>query len=170
MGHYLYRHFNKAGKLLYVGISICALERLRQHRNDSAWFEDIATVEIEKFHTAAAAMAAEIEAIKREKPLYNKAHSVNPRTTVADFVPPQESPSGRRALQVGAAAAYLGISASLLRKYRMKGPDDPGSHGPKFIRLSPQLVVYKVADLEAWLDQHAEKTLAERRVDRAVPA
>jgi hypothetical protein len=62
--------------------------------------------------------------------------------------------SARRALQTGAAAKYLGVSASLLRKLRLRGPEDPGGVGPHFVKLSPQLVVYRVEDLDAWLDAH----------------
>jgi predicted DNA-binding transcriptional regulator AlpA len=63
-------------------------------------------------------------------------------------------PDSRRALQTGAAAKYLGVSTSLLRKLRLRGPADPGGQGPRFIKLSPQLVVYRVEDLDAWLDAH----------------
>lgn len=62
--------------------------------------------------------------------------------------------STRRALQTGAAAKYLGVSASLLRKLRLRGPEDPGGTGPHFVKLSPQLVVYRVEDLDAWIDAH----------------
>jgi predicted DNA-binding transcriptional regulator AlpA len=64
-----------------------------------------------------------------------------------------ESP--RRLLQTGEAACYLGVSASLLRKMRMRGPEDPAGQGPKFIRLSPQLVVYEISALDAWVDFRA---------------
>jgi len=64
----------------------------------------------------------------------------------------------RRSLQTADAARYLGVSPSLLRKMRMRGPEDPGGAGPKFIRLSPQLVVYDIAELDAWIDEHASRT------------
>lgn len=61
----------------------------------------------------------------------------------------------RRSLRTGEAARYCGVSPSLLRKLRMRAPEDPGRTGPAFIRLSPQLVVYDIAALDAWLDEHA---------------
>ena len=57
-----------------------------------------------------------------------------------------------RALQTVDAARYLGVSPSLLRKLRMRGPDDPGEPGPAYIRLSRQLIVYELAELDAWLE------------------
>lgn len=68
----LYRHFNSDGKLLYVGVSISAVERLRQHRQSAAWFFDIATITIEKCDTREDALARELIAIKGEAPLFNK--------------------------------------------------------------------------------------------------
>lgn len=58
----------------------------------------------------------------------------------------------RRALRTTDAARYLGISASLLRKMRARGPADPLGRGPAYIRLSPSLIVYEISVLDAWLD------------------
>lgn len=61
----------------------------------------------------------------------------------------------RRALRTADAAQYLGISTSLLRKMRARGPADPLGTGPTFIRLSPSLIVYEITALDTWLDSHA---------------
>jgi hypothetical protein len=61
----------------------------------------------------------------------------------------------RRALRTTDAARYLGISPSLLRKMRARGPDDPLGAGPPYIRLSPSLIVYEIDALDGWLDAHA---------------
>jgi hypothetical protein len=68
---HLYRHYDKAGSLLYVGISLNALGRLAAHRKDSSWFFEIARVEIEVFPNRAAALEAECATIKEHKPPYN---------------------------------------------------------------------------------------------------
>ncbi|MGH8229716.1 MAG: helix-turn-helix transcriptional regulator [Steroidobacteraceae bacterium] len=60
----------------------------------------------------------------------------------------------RRALRTTDAAQYLGISASLLRKMRLRAPDDPSDQGPVPIKLSPALIVYDIAELDRWLDAH----------------
>jgi hypothetical protein len=62
--------------------------------------------------------------------------------------------SPRRALRTTDAARYLGVSASLLRKMRARGPDDPLGAGPAYIRLSPSLIVYEIAALDSWLESH----------------
>lgn len=60
----------------------------------------------------------------------------------------------RRALRTTDAARYLGVSASLLRKMRGRGRDDPLGAGPRFIRLSPSLIVYEITALDSWLEAH----------------
>ncbi len=60
----------------------------------------------------------------------------------------------RRALRTTDAARYLGVSASLLRKMRGRGPDDPLGPGPVFRRLSRSLIVYDVRALDEWFEQH----------------
>ena len=72
----MYRHFDKNGKLLYVGVSYTTFERLMQHRAASDWFDRIVRIEIERFPTREAALWAEEIAIKEEKPLFNVGHSL----------------------------------------------------------------------------------------------
>jgi predicted DNA-binding transcriptional regulator AlpA len=72
-------------------------------------------------------------------------------------------PSPCRAVRTRDAARYLGISISLLRKMRTRGPDDRADPGPSYIRLSPSLVVYQIADLDAWLDRYVQQPRRELR-------
>ena len=79
--HQLYRHFDKDGALLYVGISLSAVERLRQHRDSSHWFKKIARITIERHPTREDAEWAEREAIHRENPKHNKVRTIPPEHT-----------------------------------------------------------------------------------------
>lgn len=69
---YLYRHFDKDGNLLYVGISLSVIQRLSQHKNCSPWYHKIAKIEVETFDDRASALVAEKKAIIEEHPIYNK--------------------------------------------------------------------------------------------------
>ena len=71
----LYRHYDKANTLLYIGISLNSIARLNQHRGHSDWFKDITNVKIENFYTRDAALEAERTAIIAEKPLHNVHHN-----------------------------------------------------------------------------------------------
>ena len=71
----LYRIWGNDDQLLYVGISKSALGRLGQHLTEKSWAADIANVTIETFATRELAAAAEVEAIKAEKPLHNVVHN-----------------------------------------------------------------------------------------------
>src|SRR6185312_5314251 len=68
----LYRHYDKAGTLLYVGLCLSVFRRTIQHRTKASWFGDIATITVEHIANSTEAMAAEVEAIKTEKPKYNR--------------------------------------------------------------------------------------------------
>lgn len=71
----LYRHYDKDGVLLYVGISLSAIARLAQPRRGARWFEYISRVEIEQFDSRKEALQAEKDAIAKEQPFYNKANA-----------------------------------------------------------------------------------------------
>jgi DNA-binding transcriptional regulator YiaG len=70
---HLYRHYDKSGNLLYVGISQHSLIRLRTHRYVAQWFHEITRIEIEHFPHREGARRAEREAIINEHPRYNVA-------------------------------------------------------------------------------------------------
>jgi predicted GIY-YIG superfamily endonuclease len=71
----LYRHFATDGALLYVGVSLSWPARTKAHAKGSHWFEQVSRVEIERFRTRDEALAAEREAIKRERPKFNIVHN-----------------------------------------------------------------------------------------------
>lgn len=71
MNQCLYRHFDKEGTLLYVGVSLRALNRLSQHRDHSAWFSSIVRVEMEHYPSREEACEAERIAIADENPKHN---------------------------------------------------------------------------------------------------
>lgn len=67
----LYRHFDRDGRLLYVGISNNALARLRGHKLDASWYPEITDISIAHYPDRATAERAEARAIRTEAPLYN---------------------------------------------------------------------------------------------------
>jgi predicted GIY-YIG superfamily endonuclease len=71
----LYRHFDAKDRLLYIGISLSAIQRLAQHSQGAAWFEEITRVEVQWFGSRKEASDAEVEAIRTERPLHNLVHN-----------------------------------------------------------------------------------------------
>lgn len=69
VSHQLYRHYDAAGALLYVGIALCSMQRLAQHKFG---FERIHTVRIEHFADEDTARRAEALAVQEERPLFNR--------------------------------------------------------------------------------------------------
>lgn len=77
----LYRMFDKDGRLLYVGISRSAVARFAQHGRQQTWIMEVARVEIETREcTRQEILAAELQAIRVERPIYNKAGVLEFRT------------------------------------------------------------------------------------------
>jgi hypothetical protein len=70
----LYRHFNKDGLLLYVGISLGAraLDRQVDHRGSAKWFCEISNITLEHLPSREAARIAEDRAIlvRRIRPCF----------------------------------------------------------------------------------------------------
>jgi len=65
-----------------------------------------------------------------------------------------------RALNEKAAAQYIGMSVSYLRKDRMDGLVDQRTPGPRYAKLGKR-VIYLRDDLDSWLEQHVVR----RRLD-----
>jgi hypothetical protein len=68
----LYRHFDKTGNLLYVGIACNPFRRSVDHSCNADWFERVARIDIEWHLTRDAALWFEEMAIARENPKYNR--------------------------------------------------------------------------------------------------
>jgi hypothetical protein len=72
---YLYRHYHPSGDLLYVGITLYALERQRRHLKAADWRHMICRIVVEPFATREEALAAEQMAIKTEFPRFNSTYN-----------------------------------------------------------------------------------------------
>jgi hypothetical protein len=69
----LYRLFNAATVLIYVGISDSLKVRMRNHADTKPWWPEVASKTIEWYPTWGEAKDAETAAIAEERPLYNLA-------------------------------------------------------------------------------------------------
>lgn len=69
----VYRHFDSAGTLLYVGIAADLDSRNYWHRRNSKWFISVSRTTLEWFNTRVEALKAETRAIKTEEPVFNVA-------------------------------------------------------------------------------------------------
>lgn len=67
----LYRMYDGASVLLYVGISVQPITRIRNHEGIQPWAEEIVHVTFERFEDDEEAAIAEEVAIRVEKPVHN---------------------------------------------------------------------------------------------------
>jgi hypothetical protein len=76
----LYRFFDAEGTLLYVGITLRTWDRMRDHRHQSPFFPQVASVTFQRgFATVGALRKAEARAIRKERPLFNVVHKAKPK-------------------------------------------------------------------------------------------
>jgi hypothetical protein len=73
------------------------------------------------------------------------------RKVALDAIPPP-----RRWLRVGLAAEYLGIGVGTLNKLRLTGG------GPIYSKLLGGVVLYDVADLDAWAEARKVRSTSQR--------
>jgi excinuclease UvrABC nuclease subunit len=71
----LYRLFDAAGQLLYVGIATSPRTRWYAHREEKRWWPQVARESVEWFPSRTDAKAAEKTAIRAEAPVFNVTHS-----------------------------------------------------------------------------------------------
>src|SRR5690349_18388803 len=71
----LYRHYDLWNRLLYVGVSSSSLRRLWEHQRGCCWSHLIATIKIERWESRSLALAAEKQAVRTERPYFNKVHA-----------------------------------------------------------------------------------------------
>lgn len=67
----VYRYFDQAGTLLYVGKTVRGMTRVWEHTETSLWWPQVAYSTVEHFASDAQAAAAEQHAILTEQPLHN---------------------------------------------------------------------------------------------------
>jgi len=63
-----------------------------------------------------------------------------------------------RILRTPQAAEYVGLAASTLEKFRLTG------NGPIYQKAGPKIVVYRIEDLDAWLNDHRRKSTSDSTV------
>ena len=64
----------------------------------------------------------------------------------------------KRGFRTGEAAQYIGRSSSWLRKKRLRGNDDSGDPGPRWLNTDGGPTIYLIEDLDAWLNGLAAKS------------
>ena len=70
--HVVYRCFDAAGHLMYVGATNDWPQRSSHHRARTPWWPNITTVIPTTYPNRAEALAAELAAIRAEAPLHNR--------------------------------------------------------------------------------------------------
>jgi predicted GIY-YIG superfamily endonuclease len=108
----VYRHFDAADRLLYVGMTNNPKRRLAEHKCRAVWGDQIARVEVVWMRTAEEAAAAEVDAIRTERPMFNGG-TARPYIATGDALRDWMRSVG---MTQGDLAAHFGISQATLSK------------------------------------------------------
>lgn len=73
--HTLYRMYDRAGRLLWVGMTCNFAARMYEHRIGQPWFSMVDHTEREEHPNEASAQAAERAALLNESPIFNVMHT-----------------------------------------------------------------------------------------------
>ena len=134
----LYRAFDTADNLLYVGISSQPSERFRQHRADKPWWVRVARIELMHYPNRAAAVEAERHAIQAEAPAYN----MSDRTPGPVEVVVVDTPTPGRLVTVEEVSERLSVSRAHVYNLMKVGlPSVKVGRSRRF----------RMADVEAWI-------------------
>lgn len=145
----LYRHFDAADRLLYVGISLRPTYRLGQHAGGSHWADNIVRVTIEWLPTRPEAIEAERRAIATENPLHNIQRPIDapeptPQLPVPVWVDRPEF-----------VAAHFNVSVGVVTRMIREGMPRE--------QCGKRRHRYELRAIEAWTRQRSEQQVAERR-------
>lgn len=109
--HALYRHYDKDGRLLYVGITNDPGKRWEQHRNKD-WWHDVTRTDIERFPDRESVSMAELDAIRNEKPWWNERHN--------EDVVQYRTRARCAATLIGERLAHVGLSKNFITGLRKR--------------------------------------------------
>ena len=145
---FIYRLYDKAGVLLYIGITTDPNRRFAAHAADKPWWPEVAHHIIEEIDTATARQT-ERETIRQERPRYNVSQAVS--DTVA-------RPSRRRIptsiddapefLDAAQVAGVLGCSSYALRDLERR---DSAFPQPRPISPALKAKRWRRDELRGWL-------------------
>lgn len=150
----VYRLYNAADELEYVGISIRPFERLLEHRGNKGWWKVIKRIDLQHFDSVENALAEESEAIKNENPKRNIADSPDLKRDHDRAVRLSSAPKGRSwsyaAIDAPVwisqknAAEIIGFTSETLRSWSNTGI------APSFRRFPNRRIAYDANEIQAF--------------------
>lgn len=115
--HGIYRAYDAAGRLLYVGITRGLRARFRQHFEESLWIDQVARLEFEPGYTEAEARSEEERQIKGLRPIHNKIHALPDKATRTGPLPSTDRHALVLAVLNGENKAMLGRRYGVSRRW-----------------------------------------------------
>lgn len=159
----LYRFFDAEGALLYVGITGRGPRRWVEHAAEKPWWSEVARTSTTHYATRSAALQAETDAIRSERPRHNLTPTYTPKTSeqrgigrrvhMRQATPHDPHSLIHHVLDAKAAAEYMGLSHPdrlHVTAMRFPGELEPAISRGRYIRL------WLRQDLDVFLKAHPD--------------
>lgn len=89
----VYRYYDANGILIYVGITKRGTSRNFEHSSHAAWWQYVASQEVEHYETRAEAHSREVALIQRHRPPFNVQHNVDSKSLRAAYFSLAQQPA-----------------------------------------------------------------------------
>lgn len=110
----VYRAFSKDNELLYIGVTQDLKNRIINHKSSKKWWIEVDRIDEESFDNKVSAMKAEVDAIRLEKPKYNKlVLQDSSKIGIGDYVTVRIEPELREKIQKVAKEEHRSVSAQV---------------------------------------------------------
>lgn len=145
--HCLYR-FWSGDELLYVGRSVNAFTRAKQHQREKDWYEQVTHLTFEYHPDAASLVAAEASAITTERPAHNVAMpSAVPKSRPKSIA---DAPGVKRLWTAASIAKYC-VATRQATALWTKRADFPKPFGHMGITEAKRIPLWEPEAVMAWL-------------------
>lgn len=132
---FVYRFYDDAGRLLYVGVALSPASRWQQHERRD-WWPEVARIEAARLPLRTDALAEEHRAIHSEHPLHNvhagttpdmdRPRKKPPEFTEADRVDLERRVRAGEWLTPGQATVVMGLTRSAVHRWLVRGRTSTG--------------------------------------------
>lgn len=155
--HVLYRMHDEHDTLLYVGITSNPAGRFQTHRGTQPWWDQVATIRLERFPDRASVERAESLAIRTENPVFNVAGRppMGPRPPMKR----DESRKPREPIGKYVGSAEVGIMFDVSRQ-RVQTIVNKSDFPPPYATLTVGKV-WRTDDVKKWAEDHGRKIVEE---------
>lgn len=137
----VYRYYDQAGLLLYVGITSRGIRRQREHNGDKEWWPFVTRQEVEHYKSRPIAAARERSLIQKYRPPFNKTYNLGHQqlqelyVAAVQAMPPRTQGAQECEVVLSPAEAFRSVRGKLPMTQIQRGNETIFAINPAFRSL-----------------------------------